>query len=141
MVKVLFWFGVLLVLIVANFAAWVRFAPTDPARWHVAPDVTGDADLQGGVKRRVEGAGPDALARFDAIARAAPRTQVLAGSVAEGMVTYVTRSALWGFPDYTTVRQAGDDLLVHGRLRFGSSDMGVNRARVDGWIAALREAR
>lgn len=136
--KVLFWLGVLILLVAANFAAWVRFAPSDPARWHVAPEVTVDEDLPGGVKRRVTDAGPEALRRFDAIARATPRTQVLAGSVAEGMVTYITRSAFWGFPDYTTVRQQGADLLIHGRLRFGSSDMGVNRARVDRWIAALR---
>ncbi|REC58451.1 DUF1499 domain-containing protein [Rhodosalinus sediminis] len=136
--KVVIWLGVLILLVAANFAAWVRFAPSDPARWHVAPEVTGDEDLTGGVKRRVAGAGPEALRRFDAIARATPRTQVLAGSVAEGMVTYVTRSALWGFPDYTTVAQEGDDLIIHGRLRFGTSDMGVNRARVDRWIAALR---
>jgi hypothetical protein len=137
-VKVVIWLGVLILLVAANFAAWVRFAPSDPARWHVAPEVTGDEDLTGGVKRRVAGAGPEALRRFDAIARATPRTQVLAGSVAEGMVTYVTRSALWGFPDYTTVAQEGDYLMIHGRLRFGTSDMGVNRARVDRWIAALR---
>lgn len=136
----LFWLAVLILLVVSNFAAWVRFAPTDPARWHVAPQVNGDEDLKGGVKRRVQGAGPDALRRFDAIARATPRTEVLAGSVEDGMVTYVTRSAFWGFPDYTTVQQQGDDLLIHGRLRFGTSDMGVNRKRVDGWISALRSA-
>lgn len=136
--KMLFWFAVLIALVVANFAAWVRFAPTDPARWHVPPQVSGDEDLDSGVKRRVEGAGPDALRRLDTIARATPRTEVLAGSVEEGMVTYVTRSAFWGFPDYTTVQQRGDDLLIHGRLRYGTSDMGVNRKRVDGWISALR---
>ena len=139
--KVLFWLAVLVLLIGANFAAWVRFAPSDPARWHVPPDVSENEDLDGGVKRVVRGAGPDALARLDAIARATPRTQVLAGSVEEGMVTYVTRSAVWGFPDYTTVRQSGDTLRVHGRLRFGQSDFDVNRKRVDGWLAALREER
>lgn len=136
--KVVIWLGVLILLVAANFAAWVRFAPSDPARWHVPPQVTEDEDLTGGVKRRVAGVGPEALRRFDAIARATPRTQVLAGSVADGMVTYITRSALWGFPDYTTVAQEGEDLAIHGRLRFGTSDMGVNRARVDRWIAALR---
>ena len=56
------------------------------------------------------------------------------------MITYVTRSRVFGFPDYTTVRQAGDTLEIHGRLRFGESDMGVNAARVDGWLERLRQA-
>lgn len=131
------WLGLLLILAVLGGLAWIRLAPSDPARWHVAPTVEGDEDLPGGAKRRVAGAGQNALARLDAIARATPRTSVLAGSVADGMVTYVTRSRLFGFPDYSTVRQEGDDLLLHARLRFGQSDMGVNRARVEQWLRRL----
>jgi len=117
--------------------AYVRFAPSDPIAWHVAPSVTADADMKRGAKRLVA-AGPDALARLDAIAQATPRTSVLAGSVAEGMITYVTRSKAIGFPDYTTVQQDGDTLKIYARLRFGRSDLGVNKARIDGWIGALQ---
>ncbi|MFP4328605.1 MAG: DUF1499 domain-containing protein [Paracoccaceae bacterium] len=131
------WLGLLVILVGLGGLAWIRLAPSDPLRWHVAPAVTDDADLPDGAKRRVTGAGPEALARLDAIARATPRTAVLAGSVAEGMVTYVTRSRLFGFPDYTTVQRAGDDLLIHARQRFGRSDMGVNRARLDDWLRRL----
>jgi len=129
-----------LVLLVVGAAAYIRLAPSDPARWHEMPGPPGeitDRDLAGGVMRRVEGD----LAALDAIIREAPRTQVLAGSVKEGMITYVTRSRVFGFPDYTTVRQAGDTLEIHGRLRFGESDLGVNAARVDGWLERLRQAR
>ena len=31
----------------------------------------------------------------------------------------------------------GDVLKIYGRLRFGRSDLGVNKARVEGWLAAL----
>ncbi|MEM9126862.1 MAG: DUF1499 domain-containing protein, partial [Pseudomonadota bacterium] len=72
------------------------------------------------------------------IARASARTSVLAGSVSDGLVTYVTRSRLIGFPDYTTAQQDGDTLRIHARLRFGRSDFGVNRNRVDTWLAALQ---
>lgn len=115
---------------------YIRLAPSDPVVWHQPPEVEADRDLLNGVLRRVE-AGPEGLERLDAIISGAPRTAVLAGSVAEGMVTYVTRSAVIGFPDYTTVRQAGDALHLHARSRFGRSDMGVNAKRVDGWLAAL----
>ncbi|KPP85677.1 MAG: hypothetical protein HLUCCO07_01135 [Rhodobacteraceae bacterium HLUCCO07] len=121
---------------VVAFGAWVRLAPSDPARWHVMPAEVVDRDFEGGVMR-VARTGPEGLARLDEVARGWPRTRVLAGSVEEGMVTYVTRSAVWGFPDYTTARQAGDRLEIHARLRFGRGDMGVNRKRVEAWLADL----
>lgn len=126
---------VLLALVVAVMG-YIRLAPSDPARWHRAPQVSGDTDLPHGVKRRVA-AGPEGLARLDSIIRATPRTKVLAGSVAEGMITYVSRTRWMGFPDYTTVQRDGDVLKIYGRLRFGRSDLGVNKARVEGWLAAL----
>ena len=133
--------------VVAAFALYVRLAPSDPARWHVRPVMPvpgpGDWPERGGFRaqRVVEGKPEAVLAALDAIARATPRTRRVAGSPVEGMVTYRTRSALWGFPDYATVAVApagtGTRLLVHSRLRFGTSDLGVNRARVEGWLAAL----
>ena len=126
-----------LLALVVGVMGYIRLAPSDPARWHKGPQVTEDADLPHGVKRLVA-AGPEGLSRLDAIIRATPRTKLLAGSVAEGMVTYVSRTKWMGFPDYTTVQQQGDRLKIYGRLRFGRSDLGVNRARVEGWLAALK---
>ncbi|WP_170782538.1 DUF1499 domain-containing protein [Ruegeria lacuscaerulensis] len=127
------------VLVGAVVALWVyiRLAPSDPAQWHMPLTATADTDMQGGVIRIVE-TGPEGLARLDDIAQATPRTTVLAGSVDEGMITYITRSKVIGFPDYTTVQQDGDTLRIHARLRFGRSDFGVNRDRVDEWLAALQ---
>ena len=130
----IFWAALALVVLVL---AYIRLAPSDPARWHRDPQVTGDVDLPHGVKRRVK-AGPDGLARLDAIIRAAPRTRVVAGSIADGMVTYVSRTKVMGFPDYTTVQQEGEVLNIYARLRFGRSDLGVNKARVEGWLDALQ---
>ena len=129
---------VALALLVAVIAvmAFIRLAPSDPLRWHQMPGAVTDRDLEGGAMRRVEGD----LAALDAIIRDTPRTRVLAGSVDRGMVTYVTRSLVMGFPDYTTVRQDGEALEIYGRLRFGRSDLGVNAARIDGWLERLRQA-
>ncbi len=122
--------------LVIALGAYIRLAPSDPVDWHVAPQAETNQDLQGGVLRVVE-TGPEGLARLDAIARNAPRTTVLAGSVGEGRITYITRTKIIGFPDYTTVQQDGDVLRIHGRLRFGRKDFGVNKARVDGWLAQM----
>jgi uncharacterized protein (DUF1499 family) len=116
--------------------AYVRFAPSDASKWHVPPVVQTNEILRYGVKRRVT-LGGGALKKFSAVALLDPRTQVLAGSTQEGMMTFITRSRVIGFPDYTTALLQGDDLLVFARLRFGKSDTGVNAARVDRWIAML----
>lgn len=128
----------LVVFIVLAFAIYVRIAPSDPARWHVAPAIDQDATASTGAVR-VLTAPQDDFVRLDQIIRATPRTRVLAGSVAEGQVTYITRSRLWGFPDYTTVDFRQGRLRLFGRLRFGANDLGVNAARMDAWIDALRQ--
>ncbi|WP_170344040.1 DUF1499 domain-containing protein [Ruegeria atlantica] len=124
------------IALVLGLGAYIRLAPSAPAQWHIAPVAADDQDLPDGVLRVVE-TGPDGLQRLDQIARATPRTSVLAGSVDEGMITYVTRTKWFGFPDYTTVHQDGDTLRIHGRLRFGRRDFGVNKARVDGWLEQM----
>lgn len=141
---------VLLILLVAviGLAAYIRLAPSDPAQWHrfaYPKPAPGEYPSEGGFESRRVVSGPEVLDRLDTIIRATPRTQLLAGSVEEGFVTYVTRSALWGFPDYTTVYLTQVDpevdgqttLTIHGRLRFGRGDMGVNRVRIEGWLDAL----
>lgn len=131
------WAAVILAALV-GVAIWVRVAPSDPSRWHVPIRGEDDADFEGGV-RRVVGGDSDVMARLQSLILATARTRVLAGSVDEGRVTYVTRSALWGFPDYTTVELRKGEIAILGRLRFGRSDLGVNKARVEGWLQALAQ--
>lgn len=127
---------VILAAVVVAFG-FVRLSPVDPAVWHVSPPATENKDFKRGVIRVIE-TGPDGLARLHMVAQAAPRTKVLAGSVADGMVTYVTRTAVFGFPDFTTAQQQGDSLVLYARLRFGRSDFGVNGKRVERWIDAFQ---
>ena len=128
--------AVLALGVVGAGMGWIRLAPQDVARWHAVPQDITPRDLTGGAVRAVAGDAAT-FSRLDAVIRATPRTRVLAGSVAEGMVTYVTRSAVFGFPDYTTVRLRGGQVQLYGRSRFGVSDLGVNAARLDGWLRAL----
>ncbi|MGP6085924.1 DUF1499 domain-containing protein [Antarctobacter jejuensis] len=128
----------ILILLAIGGLAWIRLAPSDPAVWHVDPQVTADQDLAAGVRRRISGAGEDGFVRLHTIILSTPRTDVLAGGPDEGQATYVTRSKWMGFPDYTTVRAEGEVLELWARARFGTSDMGVNRKRVEGWLAELQ---
>jgi uncharacterized protein (DUF1499 family) len=123
----------IVILLAAGGLAWIRLAPSDPAVWHVDPKVTADQDLAAGVRRRIP-ARDDTFTRLHALILETPRTEILAGSQAEGQVTYVTRSQWMGFPDYTTVRANGAQLELWARSRFGQSDLGVNKARVEIWL-------
>lgn len=130
------WLSISGVLILAGAALYFRLAPSDPAAWHVPLEFSGDKDFKRGVQRVLR-PGSDGLIRFDAIARSTPRVSVLAGSAADGHVTYVVRSLIWGFPDYVTAQQDGDRLRIYARSRFGRSDFGVNRNRIETWLGAV----
>ncbi|MBY6065359.1 DUF1499 domain-containing protein [Leisingera aquaemixtae] len=128
----------LLAAIVAGLG-FIRLAPSDPLDWNTQPELSEDKEFRGGVFRVVR-TGPDGLERFHRIASHAPRTSVLAGGPADGMVTYITRTQVLGFPDYTTAAQDGDLLKVYARLRFGRSDLGANKERINGWLAEMAQA-
>ncbi|MBY6134617.1 DUF1499 domain-containing protein [Leisingera sp. XS_AS12] len=129
----LVWLALAAVVAVLGF---IRLAPSDPLDWNTQPELSEDKEFQGGVFRVVR-TGPGGLERFHQIASSAPRTSVLAGGPQDGMVTYITRTQVLGFPDYTTAAQDGDLLKVYARLRFGRSDLGANRERINRWLAEM----
>ena len=134
---------VALALLVAGGAGYVRFAPSDPTRWHVAPagaeGPRGEVlTVKGGATLLLTSADPAMeLAALNAIALSTPRTTRLAGSAAEGRITWITRSRFWGFPDYITAQITPDGLVIWSRQRFGSNDWGINAARLRDWLAQL----
>ena len=130
-----------ILIILAGLMLYVRLAPTNIDRWHTRPTATEPRDQrdEGGFTavRRMTAPAAEVLAALEQRALATPRTRLLAGSAGEGLLTFQTRSLVWGFPDHTTVAVEGDLLIAYGRLRFGRRDMGVNRARILGWIESL----
>ena len=146
------WYVIGLIVIAAiAVPLWIRLAPSDPAVWHVA--ITDEAEAMPGpcashVRTLRNGARATCLlaedpsmvlAKLDAMARATPRTAQLAAT--DGLTTWITRSRLMGFPDYTTaqLRQTdqGTRLDVFARQRFGENDLGVNTARLRTWLTGL----
>lgn len=145
--RIFFILGLVGVAAVLAAALWFRMAPMPAEVWHVEPaDVTPPAspnyDLRVGVRAPVFDAPLDIIAmRLDAVATA-ERADIIGGDAFTGHVTYVARSALMGYPDAVSVRlvpvQGGTRVEMFSRSRFGYSDMGVNTARLDRWIAAMR---
>ena len=130
------WLWLSLGVLVA-IAAYVRLAPPNVDALHVP--VTATEDKTGmGYAVRVLPAAEGLFERLDTAMMAQPASKRLAGSVAEGRVTYVSRSRWWGFPDYTTIEEAEGQIRLFARLRFGRRDFGVNAARLERIIAAAQ---
>ncbi|MCA0043694.1 DUF1499 domain-containing protein [Celeribacter litoreus] len=131
----------LLIAAVALLQLFVRLAPTVPTRWHVDPFAAAEPGTNG-VKRvlSVPLEPDEVLTRLAAIAETEPRTRHVVGGVEDGRLTYRTRTAFWGFPDFTTIgaraTEDGAEVVILARARFGQSDFGVNAGRADAWIAA-----
>ncbi|MDZ4094819.1 MAG: DUF1499 domain-containing protein [Paracoccaceae bacterium] len=143
-------FGLIAVL---GLLAVIRLAPTDPAQWHVdLAAAKGDGASYctistPGVRSEFKIADPvSVLVKLNEIALGTPRTLRIAGSPQEGRITWITRSALMGFPDFTTAQvlpsNGGWRLCMLARQRFGIKDFGVNARRILTWamvVEGLRE--
>jgi uncharacterized protein (DUF1499 family) len=78
-----------------------------------------------------------------AVAAAQPRTFLAAEYPVERQIHWVVRSAVLNFPDLVTAQmtwtgQDSSSLVLYSRAVYGYSDFGVNRLRVNAWLAELR---
>ena len=160
--------GFILVGFVGSLIA-IRTLGHDADRWHVDPI---NAPRPSTANAFRAGDGPAALfdrdvpvyrvdsaalsAAWDRMVDEQPRVEIVQDDrltdeqQVEGLVTYVQRSRLFGFPDYVTVRfvPAGafedgtpaSTLVIFSRSRLGQSDFGVNKKRVTSWLDDLESA-
>lgn len=145
---------ILALLGLAGLMLYVRFTPSDPAGWHVDPRAIAKPDTPnhwlirpvGGDARppnyRLEA--PELARLVDRVVLEQPRTSRVAGSVESGHMTYLTRTPLMGYPDYVSIRvhatEMGSSFAAFSRSRFGQSDLGTNRKRMEAWLAAIDAA-
>jgi len=124
-----------------DFASLERKA--SPNQYLIAPDGATPRAKPDSVSP-VFGVAPDQLRdAFLAVTSEAPRTKLLNQSADGLRLSLVQRSAVLRFPDYidVSILPAGGDgstIAVYSRSRFGYSDMGVNRRRVEDWMMALQ---
>ncbi len=147
--------GLIIALLVGVLALAfvVRLAPNDPLVWNVAIDDLTAAEpgpctdqirpLPNGARVvcLLQGEPEEILAKLSLIATAYPRTFILAGAPREGRMTWVSRTRIMGYPDYTTaevtVTPSGVVLRIFARQRFGRGDWGVNAGRLKAWLSGL----
>ena len=155
MIRILKWLVVAVLVAIAGLAVTMRVVSDDPAVWHVDPATAertgqpndylvapeGMAAARADRVAKVHDTEPRALLfQLDAVARPAG-ARVVAGSVDDLWITYVQRSMIFGFPDYISVRavevEGGSALVIWSRSRYGQSDLGVNKQRIDGWLTQI----
>ncbi len=143
-----------LFLYVAVFAgvlilAYIRFAPTNVPAIHKDPAMaqsTGRPNsyrLIGDIAPVFEFSANELAKLVDDFIISQPHVMRLAGGVDGKLITYVQRSLIMGYPDYITIKviplgARQSKLEIFSRSRFGHSDRGVNKRRIDQWILALR---
>jgi len=152
------WLFLAVLLLAAGAMLYVRFAPLEPDSWHVDPVTAPTPATPNSFRVVAPGTTPgpeemvspvfavppaELMQAFDRMALAQPRTERVAGTPESGAhVTYVQRTPLVAYPDYVSVRavpegDGGSALVILSRSRFGKSDLGVNRARIEAWMGSL----
>lgn len=94
------------------------------------------------IETRVYDVPPQALyAAVTRLAESWPRTYRLVRYDELREAAYVVRSLVFNFPDTVEVKvlpkDGGSTLVIYSASRYGESDFGVNRKRVEAWLAKL----
>ncbi len=132
---------ILVIVGLLAFAAgtlFVRLAPIGGK--HFAPRIA-NADVgvvarAGGHRVVVPAPSAEQLASLMDTIAASPRTIEVESDVHNTRM-FVHRSRMWGFPDVTHVTLINDLLIIDSHLVYGQSDLGVNKARIEGWLATV----
>ncbi len=78
-----------------------------------------------------------------AVVHRQPRVEQLEGDSVERAYEFVQRTRRLGFPDFISVRiwplpDGRSTLGIYSRSKYGWSDMGANRRRVEAWLSGIR---
>lgn len=139
----------MLILAAVLVLAYIRFAPSKPAIWaldSVSASSTGKPNeyrLTGDKAPIFDMPKQDLFALVDGFIRHRKRVNLLAENADTLEATYIQRSMIMGYPDYISIKISSVNanrsrLEVYSRSRFGHSDLGVNKRRIDQWIALIR---
>lgn len=139
----------LILLLAVLVLAYVRFAPSDVGTWQQDPGnakSTGKPNeyrLIGDTAPIFDVSEAELTTLLTGFLSEQPRITMLSKSPDMHLLTYIQRSLIMGYPDYITTKisligENQSKLEVYSRSRFGYSDLGVNKMRVDQWVAAIQ---
>ncbi len=136
----------IIIVVLLLILAYVRFAPINIDALHQDPATLASSGKPNEYRKTspvFDMTTSELTKMFDDFVLSQPRVKRVAGSVGQQMITYVQRTKIIRYPDYITIKvtPAGTEqsqLEIFSRSRFGYSDLGVNKQRIDGWLLQLR---
>ena len=79
----------------------------------------------------------------ESVIGAEPRTTIVARDQDLQQLVFVQRSRIFRFPDTVWIQgvktDTGSSVIIYSRSNYGESDLGVNKKRVQAWLAKLTE--
>lgn len=79
----------------------------------------------------------------ESVIAAEPRTKIVARDQKLQQLVFVQRSRIFRFPDTVWIQGVkagtGSTLIIYSRSNYGESDLGVNKKRLEKWLAKLTE--
>lgn len=139
----------IIIFLIVLTAVYVRLAPVDLTSIHVQAEARepGDYPSAGGfiAVREINEPTQNMRAAINRIILETPRTERVAGDIGTTVMTYRTRSAVFGLPDFAAIsfieKGANENdkplMIINSHLVYGGSDIGVNKRRVKAWLDAL----
>ena len=123
-----------------DFAALHR--PASPNTALAGP--AGTASTPDMVSEHFDVPAPLLYAALRRVADTEPRVFLLARFDDQQQAAYVARSAFWNFPDLVQVAAVPDGTgsrpVIYSRSFYGRYDFGVNRKRIEAWLARVKWA-
>ena len=129
---------------------YIRFSKVDQSIWHLDPDSityinANNSFLLNHKNKGAETFNIGANALFnnlnDIILN--DNCEKVFGDINLGLITYVCRSKVFGFPDYISISVKKLDvnkssMSAFSRSRFGRYDFGKNKQRIQKWLTELK---
>lgn len=132
--------------------AYIRLSKVEQSIWHLDPDNitninTNNSFLLNYANKGTETFNLEVNTLFNNLNKIIlnDNCEKVFGDINLGLITYVCRSKVFGFPDYVSINFKNLDinkssLSIFSRSRFGRYDFGKNKQRIQKWLTELKKS-
>jgi uncharacterized protein (DUF1499 family) len=132
--------------------AYIRLSKVEQSIWHLDPDSITNININNSFLLNYANKGTKTFnlevnALFNILNNIIinDNCEKVFGDINLGLITYVCRSKMFGFPDYVSInfKNLGvnkSSLSIFSRSRFGWYDFGKNKQRVQKWLTELKKS-
>ena len=139
-------------LICLLLVAYIKLSKVEQSIWHLDPDSITNVNINNSFLLNYANKGTKTFnlevnALFNILNNIIinDNCEKVFGDINLGLITYVCRSKVFGFPDYVSINFKNLDinkssLSIFSRSRFGRNDFGKNKQRIQKWLTELKKS-